>query len=116
LSLFAFWRVANNVDGLILSTYAQDRLILLTAHPSYAPLWYELIRGEPYSRNIRTAPPPPPKKSFHPPSSRHATATSRPVQRSRVRPKGPHNFIPVNHGHTHSRPHAGRTKTHRRQH
>jgi hypothetical protein len=72
--LFAFWRVANNVDGLILSTYVQDHLILPTAHPSYTPLWYELICGEPYSRNIRTAPPPPPKKSFHPPSSRHATA------------------------------------------
>ena len=32
VSLFAFWRVANNVDGLILSTYVQDHLILLTAH------------------------------------------------------------------------------------
>ena len=32
VSLFAFWRVANNVDGLILSTYVQDHLILLTVH------------------------------------------------------------------------------------
>ena len=39
---------------MILSTYVQDHLILLTAHPSYAPPWYELICGEPYSHNIRT--------------------------------------------------------------
>ena len=32
VSLLAFWRVANNVDGLILSTYVQDHLILLMVH------------------------------------------------------------------------------------